>query len=58
MPLWLRKTTFTLIKNYYEKQNEAAEKQQNMLKNKSGNKDISRPNIAPQPNYTTKAPRK
>ena len=58
MPLWLRKTTFNLIKNYYEKQNEAAEKQQNMLKNKSGNKDISRPNIAPQPYYTTKAPRK
>ena len=58
MPLWLRKTTFSLIKDYYEKQNEANEKQQNMLKNQSGNKDIARPNIAPAPTYTTKAAKK
>ena len=59
MPLWLRKTTFNLIKEHYDKQNEEAEKQNNMLKNKTGNKDISRPNIATkQPTYTTKAPRK
>jgi hypothetical protein len=58
MPLWLRRTTFNLLKDYYDKQNEEAEKQQNMLKNKSSNKDISRPNIAPTPTYTAKAPRK
>ena len=58
MPLWLRRVTFNLIKEYYEKQNEAAEKQQNMLKNKTGSKDLSRPNIAQKPTYTTKAPKK
>ena len=47
-------------RNNFEKQNEEAEKQQNMLKNNGKSKgDISRPNIAPkQPTYTTKAPRK
>jgi hypothetical protein len=44
-----------MIKEYYEKQNEEAEKQQRMLKNKSNN-TVSRPNITP--NYTTKAPKK
>ena len=58
MPLWLRRTTFNLMKEHYDKQSEENEKQQNMLKNKSGSKDISRPNIAPTPNYTTKAPKK
>jgi hypothetical protein len=46
------------MKEHYDKQSEENEKQQNMLKNKNGNKDISRPNIAPTPNYTTKAPKK
>jgi len=55
MPLWLRRTTFNLMKEHYDKQNEEAEKQQNMLKNKSS-KDIARPNITP--NYTTKVPKK
>jgi len=57
MPLWLRKTTFNLMNEHFTKQNEEAEKQQNMLKNKSS-KDIVRPNIAPSPTYTSKAPRK
>jgi hypothetical protein len=58
MPLWLRRTTFNLLKEHYDKQNEEAEKQQNMLKNKSGNKEVARPNIAPTPTYTTKAAKK
>ena len=58
MPLWLRRTTFNLIKEYYDKQNEETEKQNNLLKNKTGqNKNISRPNIA-QPNYVAKVPKK
>jgi len=57
MPLWLRRTTFNLLNEHFTKQNEEAEKQQNMLKNKSS-KEISRPNIAPSPTYTSKAPRK
>jgi len=54
MPLWLRKTTFYMIKEYYDKQNEEAEKQQNMMKNK-GKSEISRPNVTPKSTYTTKA---
>jgi hypothetical protein len=59
MPLWLRKFTFEKLREYYEKQKEETEKQQNMLKNKSG-KDISRPNISPSksPTYVAKAPKK
>jgi hypothetical protein len=58
MPIWLRRFTYETLREYYEKQNEQAEKQQNMLNNKSS-KEIARPNIAPkQPTYTTKAPKK
>jgi hypothetical protein len=45
------------MKEHYDAQNEAAEKQQNMLKNK-GKGEIARPNIAPKPTYTAKAPKK
>jgi hypothetical protein len=59
MPLWLRRTTFNLLNDYFTKQNEAADAQQQMLKNGKNNKsEISRPNIAPTPTYTTKAPKK
>lgn len=57
MPLWLRRTTFNMMKEFYDKEAEEAEKQQNMLKNNSKS-EIARPNIAPTPNYTTKAPKK
>ena len=58
MPIWLRRFTFNKLKEHYDKQNEEAEKQQNMLSNK-GKGDISRPNITPkQPTYTAKAPKK
>jgi len=58
MPLWLRRTTFNLMKEYYDKQNEEAEKQQNALKNNKKDANIARPNIAPTPTYTTKATKK
>ena len=55
MPLWLRRTTFNLMNEYYEKQNEEQEKQSRLLNNK-GRNEIARPNIAPTtPTYTTKA---
>ena len=58
MPIWLRRFTYETLREHYEKQNEQAEKQQNMLNNK-GKGDISRPNIAPkQPTYTSMAPKK
>ena len=62
MPVWLRLFTFNKLKDYYDKQKDEMDKQQNMLKNKSG-KDITRPNIASPPNtskptYIAKAPKK
>jgi len=57
MPLWLRRTTFNLLNEHFSKQNEEAEKQQNMLKNNKSGKSIARPNIA-NPTYTAKVPRK
>ena len=59
MPIWLRRFTFETLREHFEKQNEEAEKQQNMMKNNNKSKgELSRPNIAPKPTYTTKAPRK
>jgi hypothetical protein len=57
MPLWLRRTTFNLLNEHFNKQNEETEKQQNMLKNNKSGKSIARPNIA-NPTYTAKVPRK
>ena len=58
MPLWLRRTTFNMMKEFYDKETEEAEKQQKTLKNGSKG-EVSRPNISPKtPNYTSKAPRK
>jgi len=62
MPVWLRRFTFEKIKEFYEKEREAMDKQQNVLTNDSV-KDINRPNITPssnnkQPTYVTKAPKK
>lgn len=57
MPLWLRRTTFNLMKEYYDKQNEEQEKQTGALKNKNKS-ELSRPNVAPSSTYTTKAAKK
>ena len=54
MPLWLRRTTFNLLKEHYDKEKEEVDKQQNALK--GNKKDIAKPNIAP--TYTVKAPKK
>jgi len=59
MPIWLRRFTFETLREYYEKQKQETEKQQNMLQNTSNSKEVARPNIAPkQPTYTAKAPKK
>ena len=58
MPLWLRRTTFNLMKEHYDKQNEETEKQSNMMKNNGKSKEIARPNITSSPNYIAKAPKK
>jgi hypothetical protein len=47
-----------MMKEFYDKETEEAEKQQKTLKNGSKG-EVSRPNISPKtPNYTSKAPRK
>jgi hypothetical protein len=45
------------MKEFYDEQKEANEKQQNSLKNNKS-KEIARPNIVPTPTYTAKAPKK
>ena len=58
MPVWLRRFTFEKIKEFYEKEREEAEKQQNSMKNKT-KPGISQPDIASkQPTYVAKAPKK
>jgi hypothetical protein len=62
MPVWLRRFTFEKIKEHYDREREAMEKQQGTLTNDNPG-DIARPNIAPkqqvnQPTYVTKAPKK
>jgi hypothetical protein len=55
MPIWLRKFTYNKIREFYEKQNEEAEKQKGQLKN-NNSKEMFRPNITP--TYSTKATKK
>jgi hypothetical protein len=57
MPIWLRRFTFETLKEHYDKQKEEAEKNKNMLTNKS-DKSPSKPNINPTPTYTSKVPKK
>lgn len=57
MPIWLRKFTYETISEYFKKQQEELDKQENTLKNQNS-KGLSRPNIAPKPTYTTKATKK
>lgn len=61
MPVWLRRFTFNKIQEYFDKQNEEAEKQQKIVSNKTDIKEIARPNIqspSPNPTYSYKAPKK
>ncbi len=48
-----------MIKEFYDKEAEEAEKHQKQLKNGGGKKgELARPNISRTPTYTTKAPKK
>ena len=57
MPIWLRTFTYNKLKEFYDKENEAAEKQNNQLSNKSG-KEIARPDIPQSSAYNAKVPKK
>ena len=57
MPIWLRTFTFNKLKEFYDKEAKAAEKQNNQLSNKSG-KEIARPDIPQSSTYNAKVPKK
>jgi hypothetical protein len=57
MPIWLRRFTFETLREYYEKRNKDKETLEDSVKGKDKNKP-TRPDIAPKPTYTTKAPTK
>lgn len=57
MPIWLRTFTFNKLKEWYDKEQEQIEKQNNQLTNKSG-KEIARPDIPQASTYNTKVPKK
>ena len=56
MPIWLRNFTFKKIEEYYKKEQEANNKQNNILKNNP--KEISRPDINPSNVYNASVPTK
>lgn len=57
MPIWLRRYTFNVIKEYYEKQNEEYEKATNKPKTITSTSKIAKPPTTT-PTYTTKASKK
>ena len=56
MPIWLRNFTFKKIEEWYKKEEEANNKQTNILKNNP--KEISRPDIKPSNVYNASVPTK
>ena len=57
MPIWLRNFTFQKLKEWYEKEQEQIEKQNNQLTNKNIDK-IARPDIPQASTYNAKVPKK
>jgi hypothetical protein len=57
MPIWLRKFTFNKMKEFYNKEQEAADEQNGVLTNKNVG-EIARPNIPQSSTYNAKVPTK
>ena len=57
MPIWLRKFTFNKLKEFYDKEQEAVDNQNNQLTNKSAG-EIARPNIPQTSTYNASVPTK
>jgi hypothetical protein len=51
MPIWLRNFTFNKLKEWYDKEQEQIEKQNNMLTNKSGKNQVVGPDISAASTY-------
>lgn len=58
MPIWLRNFTFKKIKEWYDKEQEQADAQNNQLTNKSASNQVARPNIPQANSYNAKVPTK
>ena len=56
MPIWLRNFTYRKLEEYFKKQEEAQNKQSNVLKNNPN--EIERPNINPANVYNATVPTK
>jgi hypothetical protein len=56
MPIWLRTFTFNKLKEWYDKEQEQIEAQNNMLTNKSGKNQVVGPDITS--TYNAKVPKK
>jgi hypothetical protein len=57
MPIWLRKFTFNKIKEFYDKEQEAIDNQNNQLTNTNVG-EIAKPNIPQSSTYNAKVPTK
>jgi len=57
MPIWLRTFTFNKLKEFYDKEQEQVDAQNNILNNKNV-AEIARPNIPQTNTYNTKVPTK
>jgi hypothetical protein len=57
MPIWLRIFTFNKLKEWYDKEQEQADAQNNQLTNKNA-AQIARPNIPQANSYNAKVPTK
>lgn len=58
MPIWLRNFTFNKLKEWYDKEQEQIEKQNNMLTNQSGKNQVVGPDISTTSTYNAKVPKK
>jgi hypothetical protein len=58
MPIWLRHFTFKKIKEFYDKEQEQMDAQNNQLTNKSDPKQLARPNIPQTNSYNATVPTK
>ena len=56
-PIWLRNFTFKKLKEWYDKEQEQIEAQNNQLTNKNA-AEVARPNISPTSTYNTTVPTK
>jgi hypothetical protein len=57
MPIWLRNFTFKKLKEWYDKEQEQIEKQNNQLTNKNA-AEVARPNIPATSTYNATVPTK